>query len=189
MATASLLGPSWHPGCPVAVDDLRILTLPYWGFDNAPHVGELVIAADASQAVGGLFVELFTAHFPIRKMVTIDHYYTGTDGVAADDASVADDNTAGFNCRQAVDPGGPPSWSEHAYGEAVDVDPVENPYVEANGVVDPSAGQAFTDRGDVRPGMAVPGSIVNRLFAGIGWGWGGNWAGNPDYQHFSVNGQ
>jgi hypothetical protein len=181
--TAAQLGRSWHPGCPVGPDQLRLLTLPYWGFDGVAHTGHLVVNAASVDAVRSVFTRLAAAHFPIRKMLTIDHYG------ASDDASVADDNTAAFNCRLAVNPGGPASWSEHAYGDAIDVNPVENPYVESNGVVDPPAGSAWLDRSNHRPGMAFAGSPLNDAFGAVGWGWGGTWGGNPDYQHFSVNGQ
>jgi hypothetical protein len=36
--------------------------------------------------------------------------------------------------------------------------------------------------------MAVPGGVLVRAFAGVGWGWGGRWS-DPDYQHFSANGR
>lgn len=181
--TAAQLGSSWHPGCPVGPDQLRLLALPYWGFDGVAHTGHLVVNVASVDAVRSVFTHLAAAHFPIRKMLTIDHYG------ASDDASVADDNTAAFNCRLAVNPGGPPSWSEHAYGDAIDVNPVENPYVESNGLVDPPAGSAWLDRSNHRPGMAFGGSALNDAFGAVGWGWGGTWGGNPDYQHFSVNGQ
>jgi hypothetical protein len=181
--TAAQLGPSWHPGCPVGPDQLRLLTLPYWGFDGAAHTGHLVVNVASVDAVRSVFSRLAAAHFPIRRMLTIDHYG------ASDDASVADDNTAAFNCRLAVNPGGPASWSEHAYGDAIDVNPVENPYVESNGVVDPPGGSAWLDRSNHRPGMAFAGSPLNDAFGAVAWGWGGTWGGNPDYQHFSVNGQ
>jgi hypothetical protein len=185
--TAADLGASWHAGCPVGPAQLRRLTIPYWGFDGRGHEGQLVVNAAAVPAMGSVFAHLYTAHFPIRKMVTIDHY-AGT-GVQLDDESTRDDNTAAFNCRNAVNPDGPPSWSEHAYGEAVDVNPVENPYVESNGVVDPPNGAPYVNRAGHRAGMAYVGSPLNAAFAAVGWAWGGNWSANPDYQHFSVNGQ
>ena len=104
----------------------------------------------------------------------------------SDRASMAADNTSGFNCRYA-DASGPPRWSAHAYGEAIDVNPVENPYVEG-GRVQPSAGAGFLDRRQLRPGMAAPGTAVNDAFASAGWLWGGRWSASPDYQHFSKTG-
>ena len=185
--TAAELGGSWHTGCPVGPAQLRRLTLSYWGFDGHAHHGQLVVNAHAVPALSSAFISLYRSHVPIRKMVTIDHY-AGT-GVQLDDESTADDNTAAFNCRNAVDPGGPPAWSEHAYGFAVDINPVENPYVESNGVVDPPNGAKYVNRSVHLPGMAYAGGPLNAAFAAVGWSWGGNWSGNPDYQHFSVNGQ
>jgi hypothetical protein len=75
----------------------------------------------------------------------------------------------------------------HAYGLAIDVNPVENPYLLA-GRVHPRAGRAYLDRSRYRPGMAVPGGLLVRTFASAGWQWGGRWTGSPDYQHFSATG-
>jgi len=105
----------------------------------------------------------------------------------SDDRSMAADNTSGFNCRAAV-AAGPSSWSMHASGEAIDVNTVENPYLESGRVLPPN-GRAYADRTRVRPGMAVEGGILVRAFARVGWGWGGRWTASPDYQHFSLNGR
>jgi hypothetical protein len=104
----------------------------------------------------------------------------------SDDASMAADNTSGFNCRRAVGSaaGG---WSVHAYGEAIDVNPVENPYVLGRRVL-PPAGRRFIDRARRLPGMAVEGGVLVNAFASVGWEWGGRWR-TPDYQHFSTNGR
>jgi hypothetical protein len=99
---------------------------------------------------------------------------------------MAADNTSGFNCRFAVSPG-PPQWSVHAFGEAIDVNPVENPYLEG-GAVQPPAGAAYLTRSLVRPGMAMPGGQLVEAFAAVGWAWGGRWSAAPDYQHFSLTG-
>ena len=74
----------------------------------------------------------------------------------------------------------------HAYGKAIDVNPVENPYLE-NGRVHPTSGADYVSRTPVRPGMAVSGGLVVRAFAAVGWKWGGAWS-TPDYQHFSSTG-
>jgi hypothetical protein len=103
---------------------------------------------------------------------------------ANDDRSMAADNTSGFNCRFVS---GTRRWSMHAYGKAIDVNPVENPYV-SGARVQPPAGRAYLDRSNVRPGMAVPGGILVRSLATVGWKWGGRWRGTPDYQHFSTIG-
>src|SRR5205823_13178637 len=126
------------------------------------------------------FRRIYSARFPIRRLQPIAAYG------GSDDRSMAADNTSGFNCRRAVS-NGPPSWSMHAYGEAVDIDPLENPY-RLDGKILPPAGAPYMDRGNVRPGMVVRGSAPVLAFAAIGWGWGGNWSSTPDYQHFSTNG-
>ena len=105
----------------------------------------------------------------------------------SDSRSTAADNTSSFNCRFAV-AAGPKHWSMHAYGEAIDINTVENPYIQS-GRVSPGERKAYADRTNVRPGMAVEGGVLVRAFARVGWGWGGRWAGSPDYQHFSTNGR
>jgi hypothetical protein len=178
--TKAELRSSWHPGCPVAPSRLRRVRLTYWGFDGRTHAGALVVDAGAVPDVTRVFARLYAARFPIRRMRPIDAY--GGD----DERSMAADNTSAFNCRYAVGPG-PARWSAHAYGRAIDVDPVENPYLE-RGKVHPRAGRAYLNRSKVRRGMAVPGGLLVRAFAAVGWSWGGRWTGSPDYQHFSSTG-
>jgi len=128
-----------------------------------------------------IFARLFAQHFPIHQMQPIDVFH-GSDAESMDA-----DNTSGFNCRYAVAPG-PPQWSVHAFGEAIDVNAVENPYLEAGHTVQPPAGAAFVDRAEIRPGMAVSGGQLVAAFASAGWLWGGRWTSGPDYQHFSKTG-
>jgi hypothetical protein len=170
---------TYRPGCPVGPDQLRMLHVSYWGFDDRPHDGTIVVAAPVAVPVISLFRSLYGQHFPIRQMRPEDAYG------GHDPESMTADNTSGFNCRNAVATG-TPHWSAHAYGTAIDVNPVENPYIEG-GSVQPANGSAFVDRAHVRPGMAEPGGVLNSAFAAIGWQWGGRWS-TPDYQHFSQNG-
>lgn len=178
--TAADLPHSWHPGCPVGPAQLRALRLGYWGFDGRPHTGTLVVAASVGAAVERIFADLYAARFPIRRMLPVDAYG------GSDNASTAADNTAGFNCRAAVTPG-PPSWSQHAYGLAIDVNPVENPYLEGDPVL-PENGRPYVDRALGRPGMATPSGVLVAAFVRHGWSWGGLWS-TPDYQHFSTSGR
>ncbi|HKD97418.1 MAG TPA: M15 family metallopeptidase [Micromonosporaceae bacterium] len=171
---------TWRKGCPVGPDRLRLLHLTYYGFDGAAHTGTIIVNADVATDVVTVFRTLYRARFPIRQMVPEDAFG------GKDPASMAADNTSGFNCRYAVAPG-TPSWSVHAYGEAIDVNTVENPYLEG-GTVMPLRGAAFVQRSPYRPGMAVPGGVLVRAFASVGWTWGGRWADTPDYQHFSKDG-
>ena len=80
----------------------------------------------------------------------------------------------------------PGVWSNHAFGAAIDVNPLYNPYVSGD-FVDPAAAAAYVDRADIRPGMIADGDAAVVAFAEAGWIWGGHWAGAKDYQHFSAN--
>jgi hypothetical protein len=178
--TAVELGASWHHGCPVGPADLRKLVVSYVGFDGRPHRGVLVANRAVTADLTVVFRRLYTARFPIRRMLPVSAY--GGD----DDRSMAADNTSAFNCRYAV-ASGPKRWSVHAYGQAVDVNTVENPYLESGRVL-PPAGRRFTDRTRLRRGMAAAGGVLVRAFAAVGWQWGGRWSASPDWQHFSKTG-
>ncbi len=178
--TAAQLGASWRPGCPVAPAQLRRIRLAHWDFAGRRRLGAIVVSARVAPQVVAVFRRLYAARFPIRSLRPVSAYG------GSDTRSMAADNTSGFNCRPVVAPG-PRRWSVHAYGEAIDVDPVENPYLEGGRVL-PAAGSRYLDRGRVRPGMAVAGGVLVRAFAGSGWQWGGRWSGSPDYQHFSATG-
>jgi len=178
--TREQLPASWHSGCPVGPSSLRRLRLGYWGFDGKARVGTLIVNRSAVGDLTIVFRRLYQARFPIRRMRPVD-FYGGSD-----ERSLAADNTAAFNCRYAVGPGAR-RWSTHAYGLAIDVNPVENPYLES-GRVHPRAGKAYLNRSKVRPGMAVRGGLLVSAFAAFGWQWGGRWTGTPDYQHFSATG-
>jgi hypothetical protein len=177
--TADDLGASWHEGCPVSPSNLRMVTVALIGFDGAPHTGQVVVNSSVATKVVEAFRQMFEAGFPIRKMKPI---FTQAE---FDDFETPDDNSTGYSCRNAVNSSGNPSWSNHAFGYAIDINPIENPYFEGDRVI-PSAGAAYADRSDVRPGMAVSGSPIVKAFASIGWGWGASF---QDYQHFSTNGQ
>jgi hypothetical protein len=174
-----MTGVSWRPGCPVALLDLRLLTLTHWGFDDRARTGRLIVHRDVAREVVAAFRELYAARFPIRRLQPIDAY----DG--SDFRSIEADNTSAFNCRY-VD--GTTRWSNHAYGRAIDVNPIENPYV-SGGTTSHAASRPYRDRSRRRPGMAYEGGALVRAFDRIGWGWGGRWSGTKDYQHFSESGR
>ena len=177
--TAADLRYSYRPGCPVAPSGLRLVRLRYVGFDGNAHAGSLVVNAKVTTDVLAVFGFLYRQRFPIRAMEPVDAFK------GSDDASMAADNTSAFNCRYAV-ASGPKQWSVHAYGEAIDVNPAENPYL-LNGKVLPPAGAAYRNRSKKRPGMAVPGGVLIYAFESAGWHWGGSFS-SPDYQHFSLTG-
>jgi hypothetical protein len=177
---ARMSGVSWHRGCPIGFAGLRLVIARHWGFDGRPHRGRLVVNRDAAAAMLSTMRRLYRLGFPIRRMRLVDAY--GAD----DHRSMAADNTSAFNCRFVA--GSPGVWSEHAYGRAIDVNPIENPYVTASGYVSPPAGASYADRSRHRKGMIHRHGPVVRAFASAGWEWGGNWPWPRDYQHFSATG-
>ena len=172
------MGPTWSPGCPVSPDELRYLTVSFVGFDGGHHTGELVVHSSVATDVVWVFEQLHAARFPIEEMRLI----TGAD---LDVPPTGDgNNTAAFICRPVR---GGSTWSEHAYGLAIDINPFHNPYVRGDLVL-PDLASAYLDRGWERPGMIVAGDVVTEAFAAIGWSWGGTWS-SPDLMHFSQRGR
>jgi hypothetical protein len=176
---ARMIGSSWHSGCPVPLRTLRLLKLSYWGFDGSVHEGRMIVNQDQAVRVRTVFRKIFYAHFQIRRMQLIDVY--GAD----DDRSLAANNTSAFNCRFVA---GTSRWSMHAFGRAIDINPVQNPYVSGSHV-SPPAGRQYLDRSLRVRGMIHGGDVVVRAFASVGWEWGGYWISPKDYQHFSSNGR
>jgi hypothetical protein len=176
---------AWHRGCPVGYSGLRLLTVTHRGFDGRPRTGRLVVNARAARPLARVFRQLYRLHFPIRHMRLDDAY--GPRRQRPRDGDVS----GSFECREAVPSPctggrGTGSWSMHAYGLAIDLNPVENPYVGCGQSRDPAA-RRYRDRSRHRPGMVTP--RVVRAFRSIGWGWGGSWSGDTkDYMHFSATG-
>jgi hypothetical protein len=177
----------WQQGCPVSLAQLRVLTVTHWGFDKRVHTGQLVVNADAAAPLARVFRRLYELRFPIHHMRLADAYGPASSRPPDNDIS------GSFECRQAVASPctskvrkGTGSWSEHAYGRAIDLNPVENPYVGCGMSRDPSSRQ-YLDRTRLRRGMVTPAVVA--AFHSIGWGWGGSWSGaTKDYMHFSASG-
>jgi hypothetical protein len=177
----------WHAGCPVSLADLRVLTVTYHGFDGGTHTGQIVVNRAAVTPLRSAFRRLYELGFPIRHMAFADTYGPA-HGFPADG-----DVTASFECRQAsaspcggLANKGTGTWSEHAYGEAIDLNPVENPYVGC-GMTRDNTARSYLDRSNVRRGMVTPAVVA--AFRDAGWGWGGSWTGSTkDYMHFSASG-
>jgi D-alanyl-D-alanine carboxypeptidase len=178
-------GGFWHKGCPVGLSNLRLLTVRHWGWDGRQRTGQLVVNAAAARPLARVFGQLYGLHFPIRHMLLSDMYGPKSGRPSNGDV------TASFECRQSVPSpcvGGNASgrWSMHAYGLAVDVNPLENPYVGCGQSRDPAA-RPYFNRSKHRRGMVT--ARVIAAFRSIGWGWGGAWTGNTkDYMHFSSTG-
>jgi hypothetical protein len=178
-------GGFWHQGCPVGLSDLRVLTVSHWGFDGHAHTGRLIVNKAAARPLARVFRQLYGLHFPIRHLRIAD-VYGPVSGRPRDG-----DLSGSFECRQAVPSPctggtGTGTWSMHAYGLAVDLNPRENPYVGCGQSHDPAA-KRYRDRSRHRRGMVTP-KVIN-AFRSVGWGWGGAWTGNTkDYMHFSSTG-
>lgn len=175
---SQMTGVTWETGCPVFLDDLRVLTVRHWDFEGGVQDGVLIVAATHAQDLDGVFQKLFDEKFAIRSM------RPAVEFGGSDDASMAADNTSAFNCRAVT---GGSSWSEHSYGHAIDINPRENPYVKGSTVLPPE-GSAYLDREADEPGLIQADGPVVAAFTAIGWGWGGTWSSLKDYQHFSATG-
>ena len=169
---------SWQPDCPVAAEDLAWLRLAFWGFDDQRHTGELLVHRDVARGVVSVFEQLYAAKFPMEELSIVTR-----DELDAPPTGDGNETTA-FACRATR---GGTTFSQHAYGLAVDVNSFQNPYVDGD-VVLPELASAYVDRDHSRPGMIEENGPVVRAFASIGWEWGGDWENLKDYQHFSQNG-
>jgi len=171
---ARMEGVSWRgddPRCPRWAE-LAYLELDHVTFGGTAR-GELVVAAALASRTAALFRRLWELGFPVRQLRLVD------DFAASDDASMAADNSSAFNFRVIA---GSDVLSQHALGRAIDINPVENPWRQRERLV-PGAGQAFADRGVIRPGMIVrPGPVV-ATFDELGWEWGGDWRHSFDDHH------
>lgn len=169
---------TWTHECPVHLNDLRLLEASYWDYTGVVKTGRLVVAASAADTFVKVLKTAFESHFPFERMDP------ASDFGGSDDASMAANNTSAFNCRAVT---GGNSWSQHSYGNAIDINPIQNPYVKGNTVL-PPAGSAYLQRDPSVPGLLVQDSPVVKEFLAAGWGWGGNWSSLKDYQHFSETG-
>jgi hypothetical protein len=172
---------SWRAGCPVQPKRLRLITMPFYGFDKKAHTGRLVVHVSVVGDVVSSFRKAYVARFPIRWMQPVDRYG------GSDRRSMAADNTSAFNCRKVS---GSTHWSNHAYGKAIDVNPRENPYVWVSGGTkhaSPKAGTAYIDRTQRKPGMLRRSSTLVKAFLAEGWAWGGSWHSAKDYQHLDLD--
>lgn len=179
---ARMDGVSWHEGkgCP-SRDALALLTMPYRDFAGQDRTGQMIVAAEVADTVLDIFADLHDLAFPIERMQPV-HMFFGKD-----DLSMAANNTSAFNCRTV---GGTNRLSQHAFGTAMDINPVQNPYVKG-GYTSPEGGKAFDEAGERGPdvqGIIREGDPVVRAFKARGWGWGGDWTSLKDYQHFSQSG-
>jgi hypothetical protein len=176
--TASDMPYTWRPGCPVPPSGLRLLRVVHRGWNGDDRVGRLVVSTGAVTDIRAVFRRAHAAGFPIRQMVPADRWR------GSDIRAMEHDSTNAFNCRHVT--GNPYRLSQHSYGNAIDINSFENPYVTGSHVY-PDGSGTYLNRSWVRKGMILRAGVVARTFASLGWPWGARWS-NPDYQHFSSNG-
>ena len=171
---------NYRKGCPLKIEDLRAVNVKHYGFDQKIKNGTLIVHKDVAQDVVKVFYELLAIKYPIKQIVPIHNFNS------SDFASIEADNTSAFNCRKAT---GESSWSKHAYDKAIDINPIENPYVFRSGNTSHKNSVFFLKRVHDKnrsndQAVLVNGDEVIKIFAKYGWGWGGVWRGAKDYQHF-----
>jgi len=166
---------TWRPGCPVPIEDLRQVKVPYWTFERKPATGILIVHKDLAGEIEAIFKDLYKKKFLIERITPVEEYG------GSDDASMAANNTSAFNCRDVT--GKPGKFSNHSWGRAIDINPLTNPYVKGDNV-SPPAGRAYLDRSKNHPGSILKSGYVVGRFKKAGWTWGGDWLDLKDYQHF-----
>jgi hypothetical protein len=167
----------WRPDAPVSLDQLRVITMNFWDFSGRVETGQLIVNQAWATQVTKVFKMMFDARFPIHRLDPVNQLrQTSTSALAYD-------NSEGFHARTVN--GG---WSMHAYGLAIDINPVENPWVRAGVATVPVCGGPYAGRPAGVTGLVTPNSIVVKAFKSIGWTWGGTWNSSKDYMHFSSNG-
>lgn len=172
---SQMLHSTWHPNCPIPIQQLAYIELSYWGFDAMAHAGVLIVNKELASEVVAIFKILFDHRFPIQRMEPIENFQ------GDDHRSMAANNTSAFNCRAIT--GYPNEFSQHSYGRAIDINPLINPYVKGTHV-SPPQGIVNVDRKKIAPGKIIKGDIVYRTFIHYGWNWAGDWRDIHDYQHF-----
>lgn len=175
-----ILGKSYKPNDHITFDDLRYIRIRYYGFDGQVKDGELIVNRRIAEDTLDIFYELYRNRYPLQEVSLIDKY----DG--DDRRSMAANNTSCFNYREIE---GSDKLSNHAYGLAIDINPLINPCVR-NGRADPEEASDYVQRdpekcrGTYKGYMIQKGDYIYRLFQKHGFRWGGDWSSLKDYQHF-----
>ena len=174
-------GNSWKKGCPVPLKDLRYLRVKHINFNGEDQMGEIIVHKEVSVEVTEIFEDLYDVGYPIKKMRLVSDY-KGSDW-----QSIESDNTSAFNCRTAT---GSKKWSKHSYGKAIDINPIENPYISRKGYISHKASASYRKRIHQKSSYADKAVLLKNdkaveIFKKYGWKWGGDWSGVKDYQHFS----
>lgn len=176
-----------HKNAPVSCAQLRIVRFDYLNLDGQLRKdGEIMVMAAVAEQVQAIFATLLQRKFALAGARLMNHYH-GDDA-----AAMRDNNTSAFNDR-VITKGS--ATSLHAYGLAIDINPVQNPFLQlardGTAVFSPASGSNYANRVAIRPGKPIRKGMaeeVVEVFAQHGFLiWGGNWDAPIDYQHFQVS--
>lgn len=176
-------GNSFKKNCPVPLKDLRYLSIKHLGFDGNDKIGELIVHKSVASNVIKIFDELYDIKYPIYKMKLVSDY-------KADDwLSIEANNSSAFNCRPIT--GKKNKWSKHAYGKAIDINPIENPYISKKGYISHKDSLKYrTRKHEIKTlkdnAILLKKDKAVKIFEKYGWKWGGDWITIKDYQHFEY---
>jgi len=176
-------GNSWREGCPVSLENLRYLEMTHLDFNGNTTMGEMIVHKDVADEVVYIFEELYRLNYPIHKMKLVSSY-NGNDW-----QSIENDNTSAFNCRPVT--GKKKKWSKHAFGKAIDINPIANPYISKQGYISHKASYQYKKREHRNVNSLRDRALLTKednstkIFKSYGWKWGGEWRTIKDYQHFS----
>ena len=152
------------------LENLQLVEVHYYGFDERLHKGQLIVHKEVVKDIKEIFDFIKESRFPLNKVIPISFYDW------SDEKSMKDNNTSAFNYRFIS---GTRVTSKHAYGLAIDINPLLNPYIK-NGQNIPAGGSYDT----TKAGTISSGSQLVKEFKNKGWQWGGDWKNLKDYQHF-----
>ncbi len=168
-------GNSWHKGCPVPLKNLRYVNVMYHSFSGEDRLGELIVHKDIANEIVWVMEELYNIGYPIRQMRLVSDF-NGDDW-----KSIEADNTSAFNCRKAT---GSNKWSRHSFGKAIDINPIENPYISRTGHISHKKSLRYRKRVPNHRAVLLEDSLATQIFKRHGFKWGGDWRYTKDYQHF-----
>ena len=169
-----MIGKSMPDDATISFNDLRYLKLPYYDFDGVIQQGEMVCNKAIAHDLLEIFMTLFEAEYPICSIRLIDDFN------ADDETSMRANNTSCF-CYRTI--AGSKTLSRHALGMAVDVNPLQNPYVDG-GIIQPATATEYADRSNDFPHKIDENDFCKKTFVSYGFQWGGRWRSVKDYQHF-----
>jgi len=172
-------GGSYKNYCPININDLRYIKLKFIGFDYKEHTGELIVNKSIANDIVVIFKKLYDAKYPIKQMRLV------SDFGASDYKSIEADNTSAFNCRFVA---GTNKWSNHTYGKAIDINPIQNPYVKHSRTSHAKSykyiNRVRKNKSPSQKAMMLKSDFIVKLFKSYGFRWGGDWNCCKDYQHF-----